>query len=412
MAISQNNNAARKWIRIALINLFIVALLGVIMRYKIAYSLPFIDQKNFLHAHSHFAFAGWITQALMTLMVAYLAKHSSQDIFKKYRWLLWCNLISAYGMLLSFAWEGYGIVSIIFSTLSIFISYAFTFIFWKGLNKQETRNVTHLWFKAALIFNVISSFGAFSLSYLMANNISHPNWYLASIYFYLHFQYNGWFFFGCVGLLNEHLSNSGIAFSIRRKSFWLFAAACIPAYFLSALWLPIPLWVYIIVALASLAQLLGWVILVKQMIIKKSLLFKDINVQTRWILILSGIALSIKLLLQGVSTIPSLSQFAFGFRPVVIGYLHLVLLGVITLFIIAYSKMKNVIYTNRTGNYGIIIFISGIILNELFLLIQGSSYMVFIGVPYINQLLLAAAVCMFVGLALLVAGLKKRIFLT
>ena len=412
MAISQNNNAARKWIRIALINLFIVALLGVIMRYKIAYSLPFIDQKNFLHAHSHFAFAGWITQALMTLMVAYLAKHSSQDIFKKYRWLLWCNLISAYGMLLSFAWEGYGIVSIIFSTLSIFISYAFTFIFWKDLNKQETKNVTHYWFKAALLFNVISSFGAFFLSYLMANNISHPNWYLASIYFYLHFQYNGWFFFGCMGLLNEHLSKSGIAFSIQRKSFWLFAVACIPAYFLSALWLPIPLWIYIIVVLASLAQLLGWVILVKQMITKKSLLFKDINVQTRCILILSGTALSIKLLLQGVSTIPSLSKFAFGFRPVVIGYLHLVLLGVITLFIIAHSKMQNLIYTNRTGNYGIIIFISGIILNEFFLLIQGSSYMIFIGVPYINQLLLAAAVCMFFGLALLVAGLRKRIFLT
>lgn len=412
MPALQNNTAAQKWMRIALINLFIVALLGVIMRYKIAYSLPFIEQDNFLHAHSHFAFAGWITQALMTLMIAYLARHSKENIFKKYKWLLLTNLISAYGMLLSFAWEGYGIISITFSTLSIFISYTFAFIFWKDLNKKATKNISHYWFKAALIFNVISSFGAFFLSYLMANNISHPNWYLASIYFYLHFQYNGWFFFGCMGLLNEHLSNCGIAFSIQRRSFWLFAVACIPAYFLSALWLPIPLWVYIIVVLAALTQLLVWVILVKQMIIKKSILFSGISTQTQWILILSGIALSIKLLLQAASTIPSLSKFAFGFRPVVIGYLHLVLLGVITLFIIAYSKMQNLIYTNRTGNYGIIIFISGIILNELFLLIQGSSYMIFVGVPYINQLLLAAAICMALGLGLLIFGLRKRIFLT
>jgi hypothetical protein len=408
MAVSQNNNAAQKWIRIALINLFIVALLGVIMRYKIAYSFPFIDQKNFLHAHSHFAFAGWITQALMTLMVAFLAKRSPGDIFKKYRGLLWGNLISAYGMLLSFAWEGYGIVSITFSTLSIFISYAFTFIFWKDLNK-ETKNISHYWFKAALVFNVISSFGAFFLSYLMANNISHPNWYLASIYFYLHFQYNGWFFFACMGLLNEHLSNCGIAFSIQRKSFWLFAMACIPAYFLSALWLSIPAWVYVIVVLAAIAQLFGWQILLKNIIRKKSVFFEGMTVQNGWIFILSGIALSVKLLLQAGSTIPSLSKMAFGFRPVVIGYLHLVLLGVITLFIIGYAKLKNFIATNPIGNWGIVIFIAGIILNELLLMIQGTSYMNFINVPFINQLLLAAAICMFSGLVLLVFGLKRPV---
>ena len=210
-----------------------------------------------------------------------------------------------------------------------------------------------------------------------------------------------------MGLLSEHLNNSGISFSIQKKGFWLFAIACIPAYFLSALWLPIPLWVYVIVVLAALSQLWGWLVLIKQMVINKSIVFNEVSNQTRRTLILSGIALSIKLLLQAASTIPSLSKYAFGFRPVVIGYLHLVLLGVITLFIIAYSKMKNLIFTNRTGNAGIIVFIIGIILNELFLLIQGSSYMIFIGVPYINQLLLAAAICLFSGLAMLISGLKK-----
>ena len=44
----------QKWLRIAFLNLLIVALLGGLMRYKIAYSLPFIDQRNFMNAHSHF----------------------------------------------------------------------------------------------------------------------------------------------------------------------------------------------------------------------------------------------------------------------------------------------------------------------------------------------------------------------
>jgi hypothetical protein len=243
---------------------------------------------------------------------------------------------------------------------------------------------------------------------MMANKISHPNWYLASTYYFLHFQYNGWFLFACMGLLNEFLTKCGISFSVQRKVFWFFAVACVPAYFLSALWLPIPLWVYILVVLAALVQLWGWQILLTKIIRNKEIFFEKISSQNRWILILSGIALTIKLLLQAGSTIPSLSKLAFGFRPVVIGYLHLVLLGVITLFIIGYAKIENYILTNRTGNYGIIIFIAGIILNELFLLIQGSSYMNFTGVPYINQLLLAAAICLFSGAAILSMGLGKN----
>ncbi len=403
-----NNSAAKKWMSIALINLLIVSLLGVTMRYKIAFSLPFIDQKNFLHAHSHFAFSGWITQALMTLMIAYLAKYSEENIFKKYKWLLAANLISAYGMLLSFPWEGFGIVSISFSTITILISYLFAFIFWKDLNKIKIKSISNYWFKAALVFSIISSFGASFLSYLTAKDISHPNWYLASTYYFLHFQYNGWFFFGCMGLLNEQMEKCGISFSIQRKAFWLFALACIPSYFLSALWLPIPLWVYIIVIIAAIMQLWGWQILLKNLISNKLKFFERMSLQTRWIFILSGIALSIKLLLQAGSTIPSLSKLAFGFRPVVIGYLHLVLLGVITLFIIGYSESKNYISANSRGNSGMIIFIAGIILNELFLFVQGVSYMNYITVPLINELLLAAAACMFFGITILIMGLKQN----
>src|SRR5665647_154052 len=110
----------QQWIKISLISLATVALVGCILRYKIAFSLPFIDQKYLLHGHSHFAFAGWITQALMSLLVGYLAKEKGQQIFTRYRFLLYTNLISAYGMLLSFPLQGYGKISISFSTLSIF----------------------------------------------------------------------------------------------------------------------------------------------------------------------------------------------------------------------------------------------------------------------------------------------------
>ena len=124
----------QRWIKIALFNLLIVASIGVVLRYKIAFSLPFIDQKHLLHGHSHFAFAGWISQAIMVLMVAYLATQKGETVYKRYRWLLYANLITAYGMLITFPIEGYGFYSIIFSTLSIFVSYFFALLYWKDLN--------------------------------------------------------------------------------------------------------------------------------------------------------------------------------------------------------------------------------------------------------------------------------------
>ena len=119
----------QKWFRLTLLNLLIVAFIGVLLRYKIAFSLPFIDQKFLLHGHSHFAFAGWITQALMTLMVAYLVANGQAEAFKKYKTLLIFNLITAYGMLCSFPVQGYGFFSITFSMLSIYVSYTFAIEF-------------------------------------------------------------------------------------------------------------------------------------------------------------------------------------------------------------------------------------------------------------------------------------------
>ncbi|RYG49866.1 MAG: hypothetical protein EOO01_11950, partial [Chitinophagaceae bacterium] len=95
-----------RWLKISLFNLLIVAFLGLTMRYKIAFSLPFVDQKYLLHAHSHFAFTGWITQALMAIMVSYIFRRTGYETVKKYTPILITNLIASYGMLLSFPFQG------------------------------------------------------------------------------------------------------------------------------------------------------------------------------------------------------------------------------------------------------------------------------------------------------------------
>ncbi|MDE3142642.1 MAG: hypothetical protein KGL19_00715, partial [Bacteroidota bacterium] len=307
------NFSLRNWLRISFFNLLIVAFIGTILRYKIAFSLPFVNQKYLLHGHSHFAFSGWITQVLMVLLVHHLSTYK-EDTFKKYHWLLFANLISAYGMLLSFPLQGYGFISICFSTLSIIISYFFAIKFWKDLNSLKIKRISFWWYKSALLFNALSSLGAFSLAFLMANKISDQNFYLAAVYFFLHFQYNGWFFFAGMGLLISQLENIMMVQKQLKIIFWLFGLACLPAYFLSALWLPIPFLIYCLVVVAAISQFAGWLFLIKIIIKNIDTVKTFFSKKGQWLLLLSAIALTIKLMLQLGSTIPSLSQLAFGFR--------------------------------------------------------------------------------------------------
>lgn len=388
----------RRWLKISLFNLLLVAIIGCILRYKIILPLPFVDQKLLLDAHYNFAFSGWITQTLMVLMVAWLSRDLGVALFKKYKWLFYTNLITAYGMLCTFPIEGYGIFSISFSALSTITGYIFAIRFWIDLNGLKQRQIGHYWFKAALLFNVISTLGTFGLAWMMVTKNINLQLYLGATYFFLHFKYNGWFLFACMGLFTVHTFVPAINERILKRIFWLFALACVPAYFLSALWISIPVWLYMLVIIAAVIQFAGWIWML--MLIKRNIaLLKTIFGKTaRRILVLSAIALSLKLLLQLGSTNQSLSNLVFGFRPIVIGYLHLVLLGVITLFLVGYMIGCKYLLINRTTVWGISIFAVGIIINELLLMIQGAGGLGYVNIPYLNESLLVAACIMVSGI--------------
>lgn len=395
------------WLRISFFNLLIVAFLGLILRYKIAFSLPFIDQKHLLHGHSHFAFTGWVSMALMAFMIDYASRKKNSNLFPKYQWLLWGNLITAYGMLLSFPFQGYGLFSISFSTLSIVNSWIFTWLFWKELNSIANKSIINHWFKAALLFNAVSALGAFALAGMMANKTVHQNWYLLAVYFFLHFQYNGWFFFTCMGLFLERILEILPYLKKQKQIFWLLAGACLPAFFLSALWLSMPAWAYTLIVVSALMQLIAWLLLLLQLVPKWSELTNHFSSLAKWLLLFSGIAATIKFLLQVASTIPSISTLAFGFRPIVIAYLHLILLGMITLFLIANFISSNLIKLNKIALTGIFVFVFGILFNEFLLMIQGIAAMLEASVGSINELLLVAAILLFSGMLLLNWGIKK-----
>ncbi len=386
------------WFRIALINLAVVAAAGILLRLKIALSIPWLSQKHLLHAHSHFAFSGWLSFVSMLLIAAIVL--GQQGLGKLTQLLKW-QLIAAYGMLIGFIYQGYGLVSITFSTASIVIAVIYTIQMWRYLKSTD---VVHQFFKMALVLQLLSALGTFFLAYLMINHIVHQNWYLAAVYFFLHFQYNGWFLFTVLGLGIWLLRYYGIELANARRCFQLFAIAVLPAYFLSALWLPMPQWLYALVVLAAAVQCVGWMLLIKDLAPALSLLKKLLPLIVQFLLGMSALAFSVKLILQLVSTVPTLSEYAFGFRPVVIGYLHLVLLGVLTLFIVGLGYATGLIQPKRLSHVGTITFFIGVLLNEFLLMVQGLSYMNYILLPYANLWLLFAAIVMFAGLLLQAAA--------
>jgi len=343
---------------------------------------------------------------MLTLFVSYIHRRTNYETVKKYTPVLIANLICAYGMLISFSIQGYGIFSISFSILSIFVIYYFTIIYWRDLKKIKPV-LTHKYLKLALIFNIISSVGAFALAWLMATNTANQRAYLASIYYFLHFQYNGWFFFAAMGLFSNKLYEEGVDEYKLKRVFWAFALSCIPAYFLSVLWLPMPTWVYIIVVISAVLQVYGWGVMLVIIKSQLSLLRSKLSPLARWMLTFAGFALTIKLLLQLGSVIPSLSTLSYSFRPIIIGYLHLVLLGVFTLFILGYMFAYRIVIPKKKAWWGVIIFTIGVILNELILLLQGVTYMGYFPLPYMNESLLGASLIMLTGLLFIVIMMRE-----
>jgi hypothetical protein len=181
-----------------------------------------------------------------------------------------------------------------------------------------------------------------------------------------------------------------------------------PAYFLSALWMPLPSWMFIVIIIASLAQFYAWVLLVIFLYKNRHNIANTLSIHGKRLLLLSGIALTVKFSLQLGSNIPALSKLAFGFRPIVIAYLHLVFLGVITLFLLGYIFS----FVNRKARkwmlIGLTFFAVGIFFNEFVLMVQGVASFSYTAIPYINQILLIVALTMFFGILLMAISRFKR----
>lgn len=396
------------WLKFSVFNFFIVALLGVIMRYKILYALPFLDQKHLQEAHSHFAFYGWITTAIYVLILHYLSKVNPALRLKKYETLIIINLAASFFMLGTFIYGGYFWASIVGSAVALLCSFVFGYFFLR--DSRQIKDLSKIWFLAGFFFAVISSLGVFNLGYMkMSGNITQ-DMYLGSEYYYLHFQYNGFFIFSCIGLLLYSLKEAGAKISVQKNKliFWLMFVGCFIGFGLSVLWVEMPVYIFAAIVLATIAQTVGAVMLYG--FVKKNwtnLVLKWSPMQ-RFVLMFAGFAFAVKIALQLGSTIPVVNQFAFGFRNVVIAYLHLVLLMCIATFLINQILATNYFTITKKLLLGLKLLLLGIFLNEFVLGLMGIFSIKYIAVPFAKEVLLLCAVLMFFAIFWMFVHMKVR----
>lgn len=398
------------WINISLGFFLIIALLGTLMRLS-PFSSLLINYQHLLHAHSHVAFQGWIYTALF-LLITKLYLSNQQIINGKYLLQLKLTLFVILGIMFSFFFQGYGLFSILFSSLFQLLNYWFVFRFLRDIKKNDQiikHSFSLKFIKVSLWMMLLSTLGPWAVGILSANGLGGSEYFNAALYFFLHFQYNGWFSFAVLGIFFFILEQKNISLQNKHLNFFylLFTAAVIPSYSLSLLGMSFRSYFIAFGYISGAMQLFALYYLFKFLMANFQLIKRIFNAWIFSLLKIVFIAFSIKMLLQIASVFPFLESFAFSNRYFIISYIHLVMIGFLSLLLIAIISQLSWINTSLFANkFGIALLAIGFIASEIILLLLG-----FGNLANTNQtLILMFSLMMTTGISLLLAGqfLKKK----
>ena len=275
------------------------------------------------HAHSHVAVLGWAFCMLCGLLFRY-AIHWERVPKTAFRITMVLLHVSVIGMAVTFTWQGYGGWSIGFSTLHLLVGYAIA-VFYFRYEIEELPAALRNFYSAAVWWLVISTLGP----WLLAFGPAMPSfWMDAGIEFYLHTQFNGWLTFGVLGLALHYVHRRGGGLtSLTHLGFGMLLIGTLPALIPMLDQAQISPNIAIVGAAGSLLYAAGGIIVAVPLI---KMLVTASSVPEKGIMILSGGALLIKQIMLGIIAFPAVADAVMNYSFVVVGYLHLLLLGFIS----------------------------------------------------------------------------------
>jgi len=393
------------WITVCLFNFFIAALMGTILRYGFVSNIPF-NFKHLTHGHSHIAMLGWVYLILYTFIVHQFIPQKKQI----FTYLFWATQLAVVGMMISFPLQGYAAISITFSALHIFCSYYFAFLVWK--NQENNTLPEKLLLKSALVFMLLSTVGIWCLGPAVALAGKQSVFYHLAIQFFLHFQFNGWFLLAVFALFFKYLNNLKAVINLKlfNKFYSSLIFATLFTYALPVSWYvshPALFWINV---LGIFLQLVSFWFLIKIILPNFSLIWKNATTIIKKIMVFTCASIGLKILLQTTSLFPEIASISFQIKHLVIGFIHLTMLGVVSGFLLLFLLQSKWFSENKLIPWGINIFFIGFLGTEFLLFIQGGMfYFQFHQIPYYHLLLLLFSCFLLLGITLFFVGILKNI---
>jgi hypothetical protein len=287
------------------------------------------------------------------------------------------------------------------------MSYWFIFRFLKDLNQENQLKKQPLsikFIKAALWLNFISTIAPWGIGIISANGLSGSETYHSTIYFFLHFQYNGWFTFAILGMFFKLLEKNELDFDkIKATYFYYFLLlSVLPAYALSLLGMSFKNNIIILAYFAAFVQLVAafyFFISLKKIY---KIAIKKFNTLLFWLIIISISSFILKLIIQSISVLDLFQPIAFSNRFIIMSFIHMVLIGFVSIGILALMMSLNYINKiSRLSLIGMVFLLVGFVSSELVLVISGFNTMLFL-----NELLVLSSLIMFLGIIFLLIKLK------
>lgn len=346
--------------------------MGLALRFAALGGALVFDYQNMLHAHSHIAALGWVYQMMFVLLVQTYVPEENRS----FRRLFIVTQLSVFGMMVSFPLQGYGTCSIIFSALHILCTYSFVFLILKrSVFKNDLEKAA---LRAACMFLLLTTAGILSLALSIKFFGKGSVQYLLSIQFYLHFLFNGAFVFGLLAVLFSKMPPDVKADTVRKciQGIYWIALSVLFGFSLPLMWFyPGEIW-YTLYGVSVFQQAAGAVLLyisVRQIVSDS---FRESGTAVRVLLSLSIAGIVAKVLIQLMLVVPLFIIAAFEIRNLFIGYIHLLMLGVVS------GVMLSLIVKGAAGmperqNRFILpsaVFVAGVFLSELVIFIQGLAH--------------------------------------
>lgn len=353
----------KKWLWISVLHFLFAALMGVLLRLYSTGVDSGLVYGHLLHAHSHTAMMGWVYLALTALMYDQFIKKPG------YEKLFGITIGAVWGLMISFAVQGYGAFSILFCSVHLLCSYWFVIKTLKETGKASSQSLSLL--KISLYLLVISTLGIWAIGPAIALAGKGSDFFSAAIQFYLHFQFNGFFYFGVLALLFKTLGlrvNPG-----EFRSFLIFSLLSVGLTFsLPVSWyFPAGHWHLVQV---SGAVLQAYVTLRLLLSLRHQLKLKILSAPERILLVFSLFSLFLKTVSPLLLIYPGLMNLSHEIRSIAIAYIHLLMLGMITGFLVFFLVHRAVLNAHSIAlKWGIGLFITGFLSTEAILFFQGAQ---------------------------------------